>query len=93
MLAAIHKKICGFKRDEEYIGTAEEGAKTEFKDESAQFGVGHMIKLPGFVENAPPALLELLEKNPNVSQYINSVIDDVESAAKSESGAAVGAEP
>jgi len=93
VLAAIHKKVCGFKRDEEYIGTAEERAKTEFKDESAQFGVGHMIKLPGFVENAPPALLELLEKNPNVSQYINSVIDDVESAAKSESGAAVGAEP
>jgi len=85
VLAAIHKHICGFQRDEVHIGTAEERAKANFKDESVHVGVGHMVKLPGFVDNAPTALAELLKKNKNVSQYINSVIEDVESAAKSES--------
>ena len=93
VLAAIHKKICGFQRDEVHIGTAEERAKKNLADDTVHVGVGHMIKLPGFVENAPPALVELLKKNQNVSQYINAVIDDVESAAKSEHGTPVEAEP
>jgi len=93
VLAAIHKKICGFQRDEVHIGTAEERAKKNLADDTVHVGVGHMIKLPGFVENAPPALVELLKKNQNVSQYINAVIEDVESAAKSEHGTPVEAEP
>ena len=48
VLAAIHKKIAGFKRDEVYIGTAEERAARKKGDNSAQLrsGPGHPLKLP-----------------------------------------------
>jgi silicon transporter len=50
VLAAIHKKIAGFQRDEVYIGTAEERAKQDMGDEEAPVGAGHPVKLSGFSE-------------------------------------------
>jgi len=81
VLAAIHKKIAGFQRDEVYIGTAEERRKQAMGDDNAQLrlGTGHMVKLPGFSDNAPKALQKLLRKDPSVGEYINSVVDDIES--------------
>jgi len=81
VLAAIHKKISGFQRDEVYIGTAEERRKQEMGDDPNQLpiGAGHLVKLPGFSDNAPKALQRLLKKDPSVGQYINSVVEDIES--------------
>jgi len=86
VLAAIHKKIAGFQRDEVYIGTAEERKKQEMGDDQRQLpmGAGHMVKLPGFSDNAPPALKRLLKKDPSVGAYINSVVDDLESTHSKE---------
>merc|ERR1719354_1131793 len=75
VLAAIHKKIAGFQRDEVYIGTAEERAKNDMGDGDMAVGAGHMVKLPGFVDNAPPALKKLMKKDPSIGEYINNVID------------------
>jgi len=52
VLAAIHKKIAGFQRDEIYIGTAEERAKQDMADDekSVQSGPGKMIAGTGFEE-------------------------------------------
>merc|ERR1711997_1152504 len=80
VLAAIHRKISGFQRDEVYIGTAEERKKQAMGDDQNQLpmGTGHMVKLPGFADNAPPALKRLLKKDPSVGAYINSIVDDLE---------------
>jgi len=80
VLAAIQKKAWGFQRDEVYIGTAEERAKMNKGDDTAQshVGVGHIAKLPNFVQNAPQSLKDLLEKDPSVGTYINSIYDDLE---------------
>jgi len=82
VIAAIHKKIAGFQRDEVYIGTAEERRKQEMGDDAGQLrlGTGHLVKLPGFSDNAPKALQILIQKDPSVSQYINKIVDDIESA-------------
>merc|ERR1712037_1012011 len=81
VLAAIQKKAWGFQRDEVYIGTAEERAQMNKGDNTAQshVGVGHIAKLPNFAQNAPQALKDLLEKDPSVGAYINSIYDDLES--------------
>jgi len=81
VLAAIHKKIAGFQRDEVYIGTCEERAKQEMGDDATQLrlGAGHLVKLPGFSDNAPKALQKLLKKDPSIGQYINNVVDKIES--------------
>merc|ERR1719457_212138 len=76
VIAAAHKKIAGFQRDEVYIGTAEERAAQGTGDDPMV--AGHMVKLPGFSDNAPKSLQKLLKKDPSVAQYINSVVDDVE---------------
>jgi silicon transporter len=77
VLAAIHKKIAGFQRDEVYIGTAEERAAKNMSDNTEQLhlGAGHLVKLPGFAEHAPPALKALMETNPSVAVYLNSIHD------------------
>jgi len=77
VIAAVHKKISGFQRDEVYIGTAEERKKQEMGDDDAQLpiGVGHMVKLPGFADNAPASLKKLMKKDPSVGQYINEVVE------------------
>jgi Silicon transporter len=48
VIAAFYRKIFGYKRDEVYIGTAEERALKKHKDnpDNLQTGVGHMLKLP-----------------------------------------------
>jgi hypothetical protein len=75
VLAAIHKKIAGFQVDEVYIGTAEERAKNNMQDhnEELHLEAGHLAKLPGFAEHAPPALKHLMAANPAVAEYINSL--------------------
>jgi len=75
VLAAIHKAIANFQRDEVYIGTAEERAARKMADDASQLqvGPGHMVKLPGFVENAPVSLKELLDKDPSVAKYLDSI--------------------
>jgi hypothetical protein len=48
VLAALHKKIAGFKRDEVYIGTAEERRAKKMGDNigNVRTGAGHPMKLP-----------------------------------------------
>jgi len=50
VLAAVHKKIAGFQRDEVYIGTAEERRKQEMGDSEAPVGPGHITK-PAFSDD------------------------------------------
>ena len=79
VLAALHKHNAGFKRDEDYIGTAEERAKHNMEDkpDALPIGPGHIFKLPGFVEDVrmPPALKELLANDPSVARYVNEFMD------------------
>lgn len=84
VLAAIQKKANGWKRDEVYIGTAEERANMSKGDNEDQLNVGpgHIVKLPNFALNAPKSLQDLLEKDPSVKAYINSIYDDLESGKK-----------
>jgi hypothetical protein len=48
VLAALHKSIAGFKRDEVYIGTAEERRAKKMGDDTGRVrtGAGHPMKLP-----------------------------------------------
>jgi len=78
VIAAIHKKIAGFQRDEVYIGTAESRAKMDMSDHSLRMGPGHPVKLPNFAENAPKSLQKLIKKDPTVAPYLDSVAKDVE---------------
>merc|ERR1719276_331422 len=82
VLAAIHKKIANFQRDEVYIGTAEERAKQAMGDDGdlPHVGTGHLVKLPGFSENAPKSLKDLMRKDTNVKNYLNDVADNMDSA-------------
>jgi hypothetical protein len=75
VLAAIHKKIAGFQRDEVYIGTAEERAAKELADDynNLNAGVGHLYKLTGFLENAPASLKALTASDPAVKEYLDSI--------------------
>merc|ERR1712127_325222 len=82
VLAAIHKKIAGFQRDEVYIGTAEERAKQEMGDGDAPVGVGHLSKLPGFAENAPKSLKKLLKRDASVKLYLEEVVAKMEDVEK-----------
>jgi silicon transporter len=75
VIAAVHKKIAGFQRDEVYIGTAESRSKMDMSDHSTRvnIGPGHPVKLPNFSESAPKSLQKLLKKDPSVGDYINSI--------------------
>merc|ERR1711862_689731 len=92
VLAGIHKKISGFQRDEVYIGTAEERAAKNMGDDEnvLHVGMGHAVKLPGFFDNAPKELQELMEKDASIHQYISSVIE--EQTKKNMEDAGAGAE-
>jgi len=72
VLAAIHKKIAGFQRDEAYIGTAEDRAKSGNVDQSRRIprGAGKLSGLPVFIDKAPKSLQELVKKNPEVAKYL-----------------------
>jgi len=80
VLAAIHKKVAGFQRDEAYIGTAEERAGKDMGDDTSHLpiGAGHMVQLPNFADNAPRSLKKLLKEDPAVVSYLNSEINDLE---------------
>merc|ERR1739846_263579 len=80
VLAAIHKKIAGFQRDEVYIGTAEERAKQDMGDDSSQLQNEHMVKLPGFTENAPKQLQDLIAQDSAVEKYINDLAMQMDQA-------------
>jgi len=73
--AMMQKRITGYQRDEVYVGTAEErAAKGKADDiEVLHRGPGHMIKLPGFLADAPDSLKELLEADPAVRAYMESI--------------------
>jgi len=81
-IAAVHKKISGFQRDEVYIGTAEERANMDMSDHTQNLavGAGHIPKLPNFADNAPNSLKKLMKKDPSIAKYINSELDKLESA-------------
>ena len=83
VLAAIHKKIAGFQRDEVYIGTAEERAAQNMDDDASQlnFGTGHMVKLPNFSDRAPASLQKLMKRDREVESYLKSVAEDLERAS------------
>jgi len=78
VLAAIHKSIAGFQKDEAYIGTAEERRARGMKDDSkreidmAALSGFNGINLPGF-HNAPKSLRDLAEFDPSVREYLNNV--------------------
>ena len=70
VLAALHKKIAGFKRDEVYIGTAEERRAAEKGDDDKllRAGPGHPLKLPIFptidgINDYTPDQLSSLEED------------------------------
>merc|ERR1711915_420428 len=79
VLAAIHKKIAGFQRDEVCIGTAEEREKQAMGDDEGklQLGAGHIVKLPNFSENAPKPLQKLVKQDKAVQDYLNEVAQKV----------------
>ena len=69
------KKTVNLQRDEVYIGTAEEREKDGHKDNLSELpgGAGHMIKLPGFYDEAPDALKELVASDPDVKKWMESM--------------------
>lgn len=81
-IAAVHKKISGFQRDEVYIGTAEERANMDMSDhtQNLAIGPGKIPKLPNFAENAPNSLKKLMKKDPSIAKYINSELDKMDNA-------------
>jgi Silicon transporter len=83
VLGWIHRKIEGFQIDEVYIGTAEERAAKNMGDNenNLQIGPGHIIILPGFYEQAPESLKKLLDSDPHVCKYIQSVHDQLDKGA------------
>jgi len=50
VLAAIHKKIAGFQRDEVYIGTAEERAKQDMGDDEQSLNSSSLAKTTGLAK-------------------------------------------
>jgi len=60
VIAAIHKKLAGFQRDEHYIGTAEERANALKKDDSQAVlaGAGHIIPELDTGENPIEGIIE-----------------------------------
>jgi len=87
VLAAIHKSIAGFQKDELYIGTAEERRARGMQDDSKrEIDMGALsgfngINLPGF-HNAPKSLRDLAVADPSVREYINSVANDMDKNKK-----------
>merc|ERR1719276_619728 len=91
VLAWIMKKTINLQRDEVYIGTAEEREKDGHKDDitTGVGGAGHLIKLPGFYEEAPDALKSLVASDPDVKKWMESMSASIQI---SESEAAMVAE-
>mmetsp|Transcript_32318 Transcript_32318/g.39706 ORF Transcript_32318/g.39706 Transcript_32318/m.39706 type:complete len:501 (-) Transcript_32318:98-1600(-) len=78
VLASIHKKIVGFRRDEVYIGTAEERARQNKEDHPENMRLEHGLrKLPGFID-CPEALEVLMARDPRVADFIKRMSSEVE---------------
>lgn len=73
VLAGIHKKISKFQRDEEYIGTAEERAARNLKDDSRRLKNTANIPMPFFYTSAPKNLQKLMDSDPSVKAYTDSL--------------------
>ncbi len=86
VIAAVHKKISGFQRDEVYIGTAESRSNMDMSDHTdhLRYGSGHIVKLPNFAESAPKSLKKLLKKDPSVGQYLEKSIAEIEDGKAAE---------
>jgi len=69
VLAALHKRIAGFQRDEVYIGTAEEREAKDLGDHVEEHA---LAKLPGFTD-MPQVLIKLMSQDPTVKEYIRSI--------------------
>merc|ERR1711933_395468 len=76
VLASIFKGVLGYQKDEVYIGTAEERAARDMKDDSkrdiampALVGFAG-VNLPGFHNEAPKSLRDLAETDPAVGAYL-----------------------
>ena len=83
VIGAVLKKAMGAELDEVYIGTADERAAKDMadNDDNLHLGAGHIYKLPGFAENAPPVLKDLIMNDPSVAEYLETVYDDNEKKA------------
>jgi silicon transporter len=96
VLAWVLQRVAGFQRDEVYIGTAEERAANNHADDDEQIhmGPGHPRKLPGFAENAPPALQALMKSDPSVKAYLDSMhgMESGEKREKTETEVEVGSD-
>jgi hypothetical protein len=75
VIGAVLKKVMGAQLDEVYIGTADERAAKDMadNDENLHLGAGHIYKLPGFVDNAPAVLKDLIKNDPSVAEYLGSM--------------------
>jgi len=85
-LAKIDKKVRGFQRDEVYIGTADERRAKQMEDHASRLDLtaGHPRKLPLFADNVPDALRELLDKDPAVAAYIESLHQEAKASTNDE---------
>ena len=77
VIAAIHKKIAGFQRDEVYIGTAEERAAKELGDDESilHVGAGHIVPDVDVGEN--PMESDDNDDDDETEDVIKSVDSDV----------------
>ena len=76
VVALVLRKICRYKRDEVYIGTAEERKDKALGDDytSLQVGPGHIAKLPAYIgKTAPAALMELMKKDAGVADFVRQL--------------------
>jgi hypothetical protein len=80
VIAMIHKYFAGFQRDEVYIGTAYERAERAQKDDldALHLGAGQLVKLPGFQDEAPARLKNLLKYDVETRQYLDSAIKQMQ---------------
>lgn len=78
VLAAVHKRIAGFQRDEVYIGSAEERLEKAHGDDmkNLHMGIGHLMKLPGFAD-APAQLKTLLKNDASVRDFLESSLQQM----------------
>ena len=86
VLAAIHRKLAGFQRDEVYIGTAEERAAKHFEDQSKvlKTGPGHMIPECDVGDNPVPLIEGVTVTNRGLDC---TKIDDDDTSEKEGGGA------
>jgi len=75
VVAHLIAKLGGYQRDEVYIGTAEERAAKNMGDDQTRLnaGAGHIVPLPAYVDNAPKSLIELMETDDGVKEFVRQL--------------------